>query len=164
MPYYWTKGEISILEQLVGNASYSTLQKRLQGRSLESIKKKARQLGFTLSRGTWTLNRVMQETGYNWKQIYRARDVLNQYWRRATETKAKHGKFLITDEQALEIMDYLKREHYPFTSRYGQPTLRWSRYHTICSSCKSTKRPHYGRGMCESCWKRDRRLYGVAPR
>ena len=151
----WSKEENDILLNLIGTSTYPSIKKQLPGRSLEAIKRQALRLGHPLYQGTVTLNQIIRETGYNWKQLERAKEALNQHWMRATGRG--RSRFLIKGEQLIELIEYLKREPYPFTSRFGSPRLTWSRYHKICLGCSSTNRPHYGHGYCEACWKRKTR-------
>ena len=137
----WTKAEDNLLFDYAGGATRDRLLQLLPGRSWKAIKSRSRTLGIDVWQGTWTMARIIKETGYNWKQVKRARLALGQKWRRAKSRKVRaDGKggtrYVISDEQFEEIVDFLQEgRDLVFLSRYGQPTVRWSRYHDRCVVC-----------------------------
>lgn len=170
----WTQAEKDKLQAMAGAITRRSLRVAFPDRTYEAVLRMASRLGFTLHQGTWTLRRLMDETGYNQKQIFRARDELRQHWMRTDYKDRSHlvdgvrrggTRYLISDEQALAIIDYLKDEHkrYKYTSRHGTPRLRWAKGYDCCQDCGTTKRPHYGKGCCQPCLKlRKRGVVNVA--
>lgn len=150
----WTKQEDNVL---IENADSAYITSKLPGRSLEAIRKRARELGFFLFQGTWTLQKICRETGYNWKQVQRAKKSLKQAWKK--ESGGKSSRFVIQDWQVDAIVEFLANEKTPFcgTRRDGTPFPKsaWSTHFDRCQRCgtqgtKTTQR-HAGRGLCFLC-------------
>lgn len=95
-----------------------------------------------LTRGVFTLRRFIEQTGYDRSQLLRARRALGQKWRRL----GRGGSYLITEDQATEILEWLKHD-------YWAPTKRLYR----CLGCEDLVRPHYALGLCLSCYGAYRR-------
>ena len=90
-----------------------------------------------LTRGVYTLNRLMRETGFERTHLMRARSALKQKWKR-TSTR---GAYLITEEQADEILEWLKHDY-------------WSKEKHLycCLGCQTESRPHHSLGLCRRCY------------
>lgn len=153
---FWTKEESARLMRLVGESTAQELVAEFPGKSWQAIKAKARRLGFSPFQGSWTLTRMIEETGYNWKQLGKAREALGQVWAESGAPRsAKRGghrpRFVITDEQVQELLAHLAtatRRRWG-TSRDGAST--WD----CCQVCGATggtpmAEHDYG-GWCRGC-------------
>jgi hypothetical protein len=158
----WTPAEDRILLEYADSAK---VFKQLPHRSEEAIKKRCYRLGFALFQGSWTLQRVCRETGYNWKQILRAKKALKQVWPR------KRHKYLIGGDKVDALVEYLSDEPAPYRGRdrHGRATFRrtWARNHDKCRRCgtdgiKTTQR-HAGWGLCLLCYRTARLANALGP-
>lgn len=95
-----------------------------------------------LTRGALTLRELMTTTGYSRSQLLRAREALKQRWGRL----GPKGDHLITEEQAEEILEWLKHDY-------------WSKSKHLycCLRCQTNRRDHFGLGLCTRCYPRYRR-------
>lgn len=113
-------------------------------RSRDAVYAKARALFGRggLTRGVSTLARLSRETGYHPTQIQRAGSALNQKWKRL----GPRGVYLLTDEQAEDILEWLKHDF-------------WSKALRLyaCAWCGAREKPHRGSGLCGACYFRHRR-------
>ena len=156
----WTKQEDN---KLFEYANSSLILSKLPGRSLESVRKRARKFGFFLFQGTWTLQRICRETGYNWKQVQRAKEALNQKWHK--ESRNGRSRFIIDEEQVEKLTQYLKEEPTPFLKRARDgsmvPRRHWAQRFDHCVRCATqgnkTTQQHRGRGLCLLCYRKERR-------
>jgi len=116
-----------------------------QRRSGPAVYAKARRLygHGGLTRGAHTLHGLATTTGYHRRQLNRARTALNQKWKRTST----HGAYLITDDQATDILEWLKHDYWVSSKRlYG------------CMWCATQTREHKGLGLCVRCYGQYRRL------
>lgn len=162
----WSDQEVKLL------ITYATepreeLLRRLPGRKIEGIQKKARDLGFKLRRGTWTIRRLARESGYERCQIERAARALSvrrrkSYINNRGERAASNAHAAISDENADRILEYLRQEGAGelFISHHGGPTHRWS-LRTTWQACRlcgtngtSPGNRHGGQGLCVRCYQR----------
>lgn len=144
--YPWSKDEDLILVKNVGHLSIFELLDLLPRRNRVAIERRCYELGFTPTQGTFTRGKIERETGYDWRQIRRARDAIGQTWKR-------YGlrKYMITDDQVHEIIEYLKNEK-----------RKWARQYNIdmCIRCgisgDKERERHSGDGLCKGCWDQRR--------
>jgi len=152
---HWTTGEDKRLYMLVGGYSLDKIAEML-GRSERSIRHRAEALNLKLREGSVTLHGLCKSSGYDWRQIRRAKSALKQVWARSShrDTARADGKggtwFVITDEQAEALIDYLANEK--------APPQRWAKGLDRCIKCRRSNRPHCGLGLCSACYQR--RKYG----
>lgn len=145
----WTKEEEMLLIKNVGHSSIFELIELLPGRTRAAIESRCRRLGFSPTQGTYTRCGIERETGYDWRQIKRARDALGQTWKR-------YGvrKYIITEEQYEEIIQYLKDE-----------PRKWAKQWKLdaCIKCgtsgRSERERHSGDGLCKSCLTGSSRIF-----
>lgn len=143
----WSKEEEMVLIKNVGHSSIFELIDMLPGRTRAAIESRCRRLGFSPTQGTFTRCGVERETGYDWRQIKRAKDALGQVWKR-------YGvrKYIISEEQYDEIIEYLRDE-----------PRKWSKQWNLdaCIQCgtsgRSERERHSGDGLCKADW--DKRRY-----
>ncbi len=144
----WSKDEEKILFRNVGHSSIFELMEMLPSRTRASIESRCRRLGFSPTQGTLTRCGIERETGYDWRQIKRARDALGQSWKR-------YGvrKYIISEDQVNDITEYLKTE-----------SRQWSRSWNLdhCRKCPSAgtsdRERHSGDGLCKKCVSGDTRI------
>lgn len=96
-----------------------------------------------LTRGAYTLNAVIEYSGYSRTQILRAQKALKQKWRR---TSAR-GSYLISDEQLEDILEWLKHDYWCSQKRLY-----------ACVWCTGEAKRHYALGLCNACYFRYRRF------
>lgn len=140
--YPWSKVEEMVLLKNVGHSSIFELMELLPNRTRAGIESRCRRLGFSPTQGTYTRCGIERETGYDWRQIRRARDAIGQVWKR-------YGvrKYIITEEQVDDIIEWLKNE-----------TRKWSKQWNLdaCIKCgahgTSERERHSGDGLCKRCW------------
>lgn len=138
MPPRWTKREAQQLLMGAGAFGIAWLQAQTKGRSYYALMSKARRMGLGgFTRGALSFAEVMRQTGYSRKQLFRARDALNQKWKRTGPL----GDYLITDDQLDEIVEWLKHDFWSKTKHLYS-----------CAWCSSEKRPHRSLGLCTSCF------------
>ena len=95
--------------------------------------------GYGFVKGAYTLASLVKRSGYDKRQIRRAQSALNQKWKRTS----LRGSFLITDDQAEELLAWLQHDY-------------WSRKRRLycCVQCSSTGRRPKVWGLCRPCYKR----------
>lgn len=143
----WSKSEEMLLVKNVGHLSIFELMDLLPGRTRSSIESRCRRLGFTPTQGTFTRCGIERETGYDWRQIKRARDAIGQVWKR-------YGvrKYIVTEDQVQEITDWLRDEKRKWSKRWNLDCC------VQCGTSGLTERErHSGDGLCKGDW--DRRRY-----
>ena len=137
----WTNREHKILIDSIGHLSTSEIEKRLPGRSWHSIETKCYDLGYSTTQGTFSCAMIEKETGYDWRQIKRARDRLGQTWKRYGKRK-----FIITEDQRDDIIEYLKCEVKKWSIKYDLDA---------CIKCGASglgpRDSHAGDGLCKRC-------------
>jgi len=91
-----------------------------------------------LMRGAYSLRRLMIMSGYSLTQLERARKALGQKWRRT----ASDGNYIIHEDQAYEMLDWLKKDY-------------WAKKHRLycCVWCHTREIPHRGLGLCVRCYQ-----------
>jgi len=139
----WTKDQDQSLLQGLGTYGYQWFKARTGGRSKAAILTRAsRKFQSGITRGAYTLNRIVKNTGYSRTQVLRAQDALKQKWKRT----GPKGAYLITEEQLTEIVDWLQHDFWSKSKR---------RY--CCSGCTSETRASYALGLCRRCYDRYRK-------
>ena len=140
--YPWNKSEDLVLVKNVGHMSIFELMDILSRRNRVAIERRCYELGYTPTQGTYTRARIERETGYDWRQIRRARDATGQVWKRYGTRK-----YMISFDQVQEIIEYLKNEK-----------RKWARHYNLdrCVKCNGTgdgdREKHAGEGMCKRCY------------
>lgn len=140
--YPWSKDEDLVLMKNVGHLNIFELMEQLPRRNRLAIERRCYELGFSPTQGTYTRLQIERETGYDWRQIKRARDSLGQNWKR-------YGfrKYMITFDQVQEITEYLRDEKRKWSLQYGLDRCR------ECGTSGDTERDrHSGDGLCKRCW------------
>lgn len=150
----WGKDEVRVLLDGVGNYGLSHFQKK-SGKPHEYVgapKNRSRKAVYNkilrefgpggLTRGVYTVQRLVEGTGYNREQLHRAREACKQKWKRI----GPRGAYLITEEQMEEIVEWLKHDY-------------WASVHHLycCLHCNTDRRPHYSLGLCTRCYSKYRR-------
>lgn len=103
--------------------------------------------GGGLGRGAISLRQLRMTSGYSDCQILRAREALNQKWKRINPG----GAYIITEEQAEDVLSWLKND-------YWAPILRIY----ACVDCGTRKHKHRSLGHCEECyWVLRKALYAA---
>lgn len=146
--YPWSKIEDLVLVKNVGHMSIFELMQELPRRNREAIERRCYELGFTPTQGTYTRGKIERDTGYDWRQIRRARDALGQEWKR-------YGlrKYMISDEQVQDIIEYLRTETRKWSKRYNLDQC------VVCGTNGDGERErHSGDGLCKRCWDRRRHM------
>lgn len=109
-------------------------------RSIKAVSSKiARAVGgYRFIRGAYTLSALSKRSGYHPDQIRRAQSALNQKWKRTSP----RGSFLITDDQAEELLAWLQHDY-------------WSRKRRLycCVQCSGMGKPKVW-GLCQRCYNR----------
>lgn len=147
----WTKDEEMVLYNNAGLCSIFELLELLPRRTRASIENRCRRLGFSPTQGTYTRCGIERATGYDWRQIKRARDATNQTWKRYGKRK-----YIITEDQYEEIVAYLKDE-----------PVKWSKQWNLdaCIKCGTSGRTererHSGDGLCKADWDARRYIRNV---
>jgi hypothetical protein len=140
--YPWNKEEDLILVKNVGHLSIFELMENLPRRNRLAIERRCYELGFSPTQGTYTRLQIERETGYDWRQIQRARDAIKQNWKR-------YGlrKYMITFDQVQEIIGYLRTEKRKWSLHYNLDKCR------LCGASGTDERTrHSGDGLCKRCW------------
>jgi len=149
----WTEQEIKQLRWHLGHKSFASIGRLLE-RSPNAIKCKTNELGIKASRSTYSLSDMIRLTGYNWKQLQKARDALKQRWGRVN---TRNGKYRITYEQFEALAEYLGRPA-PYLTLLGFEVDMWApKWHlNACTNCGKGSRDmqerHYALGLCYTCW------------
>jgi len=140
--YPWSKDEDLVLMKNVGHMSIFELMDQLVRRNRLAIERRCYELGFSPTQGTYTRLQIERETGYDWRQIQRARDAIKQTWKR-------YGlrKYMITFDQVQEIISYLRTEKRKWSLHYDLDHCR------LCGASGNDERTrHSGDGLCKRCW------------
>src|SRR5512147_845390 len=115
----WTKREEQALLHGVGVYGVAWFQKNTgdgldwpaapKGRTRKAIYAKARRLYGPggLSRGSYTLRRLVRETGYGVSHFFRAMRACAQKWKRTSP----RGRYLICEDQAEELLAWLRQDY-----------------------------------------------------
>jgi len=140
--YPWLPEEDLVLVKNVGHLNIFELLELLPRRNRLAIERRCYELGFSPTQGTHTRLQIERDTGYDWRQIQRARDALGQVWKRYGTRK-----YMITFDQVQDIIEYLKTE-----------TRKWSLHYDLdgCRLCGASgdedRTRHSGDGLCKRCW------------
>jgi hypothetical protein len=138
----WLPSEDLVLVKNVGHLNIFELMELLPRRNRLAIERRCYELGFSPTQGTHTRLQIERETGYDWRQIQRARDALGQVWKRYGTRK-----YMITDDQVQEIIEYLRTETRKWSLHYDLDGCR------ICGTSGEEERTrHSGDGLCKRCW------------
>ena len=140
--YPWGRDEDLVLVKNVGHLNIFELMEQLPRRSRVAIERRCYELGFSPAQGTYSRLQIEQDTGYDWRQIKRARDALGQNWKR-------YGlrKYMITFDQMQDIVEYLKTETRKWSLQYNLDSCR------RCGASGDDERcRHSGDGLCKRCW------------
>lgn len=140
--YPWAKEEDLVLMKNVGHMSIFELMESLPRRNRLAIERRCYELGFSPTQGTYTRLQIERETGYDWRQIQRARDSLKQTWKR-------YGlrKYMITFDQVQDIVGWLATEERKWSLHYDLDKCR------LCGADGNDERTrHSGDGLCKRCW------------
>lgn len=148
----WTPKQLQGLLDGIGSFGWTVLRKRVGQsrpaddcrRTTHAIRAKVRREfgGGGITRGTYSLNQVSEETGYHRTQLKRAMQALGQRWTRT----ARRGDYLISAEQVEEMVTWLQHDF-------------WSPRHELycCLRCGTSTQTHYCFGLCERCYRKMRR-------
>lgn len=149
----WTEDEKRAVFDGVGTQGWSVLQRRAgdsyaephlpPGRSVEAVRRQIRRMCDSgARRGSISLHKLAQVTGYHPSQLRRARKALNQAWQRMS----KRGCYLISEEQVMDLIAWLLHDF-------------WQAKHRLycCVWCSTSERPHRSGGLCGRCFYRYRR-------
>ncbi len=145
----WSKEEEMLLIKNVGHSSVFELMEMLPNRTRAAIESRCRRLGFSPTQGTFTRCGIERETGYDWRQIKRARDAVGQSWKR-------YGvrKYIISEEQVFEITEYLRTETRKWSKSWNLDACR------VCNASGASERDrHSGDGLCKKCLTGDARIF-----
>lgn len=135
----WSKLDEIKLLQGAGVCSFEWLCKHVK-KSEQAVKNKARRMwNGGVTRGYFSVYQLTNLTGYNSKQLNRARRALKQKWNR-TGVKGTH---MISEEQIVDLLTWLKNDY-------------WSKklHLHACVWCGSNQRRHRGLGLCSRCYNR----------
>lgn len=138
----WQPSEDLVLIKNVGHLSIFELQNLLPRRNRLAIERRCYELDFSPTQGTCTRLQVERETGYDWRQLQRAREALKQNWKRYGTRK-----YMISSDQVEDIIEYLRTE-----------TRKWSLHYNLdaCRMCSVSgfddSARHAGDGLCKKCW------------
>lgn len=146
--YPWTREEDLVLIKNVGHLSIFELLELLPRRNRVAAERRCYELGFSPTQGTYTRGKIERDTGYDWRQIRRARDAIGQVWKR-------YGirKYMISFEQVQDIIEYLRTEKRKWSMQYDLDN---------CIKCKTSgtgeRDRHSGDGFCKRCLTGDSRI------
>lgn len=107
------------------------------GRSAGAIRNRLHLIGVKIHSSTLYLTEFCRRTGYDYKQVKKARDALGQTWRKLGNKK--RSRFMITEEQANEICEFFKSDSFPvepFGNRLWKFVDKRSDGHWIYSGAK----------------------------
>jgi hypothetical protein len=150
----WERHEIRTLEWYIGTKPLYKIAELLD-RTLAAVKNKAKRLGARATKGNHTLNGLVRETGFDYRQLYKARDALKQRWKRANKSQ---GAYTITDDQLADLLAYLFQPA-QFVSRDGQQQDVWAIRAGLysCIRCgasgTSSEEIHWAHGICTACYR-----------
>lgn len=156
---HWTKEDVYFLKRHIGKKSICWIAEHLE-RSPNAIRCKANDLKIAASDRYSSLQAIIRETGYNRKQLLKAKQELGQQWE-WLETAVAGGRFKITDDQREELLNWLARPGPKYSSPPGpEPRTTWEPYLNItnCLHCGTNGRKpnqkHKALGLCHSCWSK----------
>jgi len=164
---YWTEEEVHILERLWGTFSVKTIGKRI-GRTDVAVVTKACLLKLgPPGRGTKRMTVLCRESGYHPHQIQYAAKNLGLELQYSADTRIQdrhlrqYRQYAITEEQEEEILAYLNKKpdgERLYCNAPGHRTKNgvWGvgNKPPCCDECKTTARPHRGKGLCGNCIQR----------
>lgn len=149
----WTTAEKRAVFSGVGTQGWSVLLRKAgdsyrepwlsEGRSVEAVRRQIRRMcGSGARRGSISLRRLSEVTGYCSGQLRRAQGALNQSWQRMSH----RGSYLITEEQVSDLVAWLAHDFWSSKKRLY-----------CCLWCSSSSRPHRSGGLCGRCFFKYRR-------
>lgn len=149
----WTKEEIRFLKRHLGREPVDWIAKRLR-RTPNAIWCKANDIGISPSDFSHALVDIIRDTGYNWKQILKAKKELKQKWKR--RKKKKGSRYYITEDQKQELLRHLAKPGPKYPSQGPTKSDIWSPSLHIhrCLHCGTNEKPHHSLGLCETCFRK----------
>lgn len=143
----WTTQEVYFLRRYFGRKPINWLALRLN-RTTNAVWCRANKLNLTSKGKTHALSDLIRDTGYNWKQLLKAKKELEQEWER--HKKKKGSKYLVTDEQKEELLRHLAKPG----PKFSKEIIFWFKPLKIqrCMRCRNSKDEHYMAGLCEDCY------------
>lgn len=164
-PPKWTVEEERRLEWEWGTCSLREMARRL-GRPEGGVREKARKMGLgSLARGTYSLARVAEMTGYDRGRIAtaarRAGVNLSRSPRSRNTRAGQKGRHYAIDDDALDRIVAELAKH-PDGGRLWRTHARdWggkfrdgSPKPAACVGCGTAEGPHHARGRCRACYER----------
>ena len=161
-PRRWTPEEDERLRYEWGSLDIAQLAEKL-GRTIGAIPARAQKLGLGApSLRTFTVDDLVRRSGCSRPRVMNAAEAMGIRLRHGRRTDPRQKKatadYAITAEQARVILTYLE-EHVGVRRIYktkGKRTPRGMWGVGIkpprCTGCSRKDRPHYARGMCQSCY------------
>lgn len=110
---YWSPKDVEQLMELSERYSYKEIAKRM-GRTPDNVDYKLCQMGISTRTDVFSVRKAMRYTGYDRRQLERARDALNQLWvldkYRLQKNKKPMLRYRISYVQLEQLCDYLRTE------------------------------------------------------
>jgi len=143
----WTPQDTYFLRRYFGRKPINWLAVRLH-RTPNAIWCRANKLNLLSSGKTHNLSDLIRDTGYNWKQLLKAKTELNQNWERHKNKKG--SKYYITEEQKEELLRHLAKPG----PKFSNSIILWESILRIkrCLQCGVEDEEHYSLGLCKSCF------------
>lgn len=150
----WTQREDALLISLAGVVPPDKVRAAFPKRTASSVDHRIYEHhGISYRRGARSFHGLCKATGYDWRQVLRARDALKQTWVRGVPVRASYAhnlgrggtRYLISEEQGDAIVAWLAAE---------KTEARWSKRWLRCRKCRRTDSRHAGRGVCTRCKQR----------
>ncbi len=145
----WTAEDIKLLKRWIGRQPIDRLAEVLR-RTPNAIWCKAYQLNLVIANYSYSLTDLIYDTGYNWKQIKKAKDELRQIWK-PEQKQGAGSRYYVSKEQKEELLRHLAK---PGLKR--KDAMYWApKFHiSSCLHCGTKERKHHSHGLCEKCLKR----------
>ena len=152
----WSKSEDARLLTLAGTLPPDRVRSSFPGRTPRQVDRRVYDHhGINYRRGAYSFKALRDATGYDWRQLLRAKDALGQKWARGAPVRANYAhnlgrggtRWLISEDQADALIAWLAAETKP---------RRWAKRWRRCRKCKRTDSRHAGRGLCNRCKQRGR--------
>lgn len=103
----WRTADDHKLRELAEKYDFYGIAKSMN-RTYASVKTRARVIGITHLRGTYSLSNAAESTGYDVRQLLRAKKNLNQHWNKVRYSWTH--RYVITEEQLEALCEWLKTE------------------------------------------------------
>lgn len=165
----WTREEVHKLIYEWGLKDLEALGTML-GRTAQAIAERARKLKLgPPARSSKTMNQVARESGYSLSRLWNAVELLRLDIRRRRRMDPRQPRrthhFDVSVDQEVAILNFLRKQ--PDGLRLFGTTKGKTRNGVwgigkkppACLRCRTKKRPHCARGLCDNCyaWQRRRR-------